>query len=266
MQQEMMMDSPPPYELEENGLYLSGMDLNAWPSSYYGRTRRIDLAKFYHDILKASTSHDDEDHDDQCSEDSTASSDDEEEAINQNNLVGVTSLPTNSNKKKTVTFTDEAPTVYEYEPEYDLVHHNKSSNNLMFDDGWPGRTKMAMKSTGFIDFKSKIEAKLGAINDPSLISELDKEDQIPLYRGYYRHRKSPLVNKLNLRPIPNNQPSLLLDNLPSPSNSYTDSPMTPRDIQTIPFIDEPSTSTGSKWLNRTLSRIRSTSSKSSSPK
>ncbi|KAI9482888.1 MAG: hypothetical protein EXX96DRAFT_447142, partial [Benjaminiella poitrasii] len=86
-----------------------------------------------------------------------------------------------------------------------------------FDDGWPGRTRTAMNTTGFIDFKSKIEAKLGAINDPSLILEIENNSNTiaitnnnshsSMFHAYYRHRKSPLVQKLDLRPIPNNTTS-----------------------------------------------------------
>lgn len=257
---DILIDTPPPYD----------MDLNAWPSSYYGRTRRIDLEKFYHDILKASSN------DDPCND---SSSSDEDEQVNHISTTCVTpgSIGTAGNKtNKKVTFSAEPPMVFEYEPEYDQDITKKNGVSL-FDDGWPGRTKIAMKSTGFIDFKSKIEAKLGAINDPSLISQLDTnvsenclmfdQEQSPLYRGYYRHRKSPLVQKLNLRPVPNEQqqPSLMMDDTPSPSNSYTDSPLTPRDSCSIlePSVSSASSNTsmlspgGSKWLNRTLSRIRS---------
>lgn len=265
MQNEIFMDSPPPpYKRHADSIYLSDMDSNAWPSSYYGRTRRIDLAKFYHDILKAS-SNDNEDDVDQCND---SSSDEEGSQISQ---PGTTSTANNTiiitgteNQKKHVRFSTEPPMIYEYEAEFD---EPVTTNNTLFDDGWPGRTKKAMNSTGFIDFKSKIEAKLGAINDPSLISELETDVQEPslLYRGYYRDRKSPLVQKLNLRPIPNHQPSLIIES-PSPSNSFTDSPLTPKDGS--PLFNEPSvpnypntttvlTPGGSKWLNRTLSRIRS---------
>ncbi|KAF1801070.1 hypothetical protein FB192DRAFT_1383845 [Mucor lusitanicus] len=138
-----------------------------------------------------------------------------------------------------------------------------------------------MKSSGFIDFKSKIEAKLGAINDPSLISQLDSsnanvdestllynQENSPLYRGYYRNRKSPLVKKLNLRPIPN-EPSLVLDTSPSPSNSYADSPATPKDGHHLPTLamgesvstassSSSNASVSNRWL-KTLSRIRNSS-------
>lgn len=229
---------------------------DAWPSSYYGRTRRIDLEKFYHDLLKNSN------------HDESSSDDEEADQVNSISLPSVTSTVTKSPKK--VSFSTEPPTVYEYEAEYDEPTRKGDS---LFDDGWPGRTKKAMTSSGFIDFKSKIEAKLGAINDPSLISQLDTicNEPINTYGGY-RQRKSPLVQKLNLRPIPNNekllQPSLLMDDTPSPSSSYTDSPLTPRDSYSLlePSISSASTSSnsilspgGSKWLNRTLSRIRNNS-------
>ncbi|CAO3610362.1 unnamed protein product [Mucor hiemalis] len=289
-EENILIDAPPPYQLQSEGIYLPDMDMNAWPSTYYGRSRRIDLAKFYHDILKASTN------DDQCNSDSSSgNSSDEDEQVNQIRLSRVTATQEKSKKSTTkkVTFTEAAPTIYEYEAEYDSpTKAMKTGSSSLFDDGWPGRTKNAMESSGFMDFKSKIEAKLGAINDPSLISELDKsnenvdessllynQEESPLFRGYYRHRKSPLVKKLNLRPVPNteqqHQPSLMEDT-PSPSNSYTESPVTPKDSYSIPLLgdvpQQPSSSStssnssvlspgGSKWLNRTLSRIRSTSSR-----
>jgi hypothetical protein len=320
MQNDILIDSPPPYQLQADGIYLPEMDSNAWPSSYYGRTRRIDLAKFYHDILKASTNEEDQ----ECIGFIDSSSDEEEQQqLNQNNTISVTTTnngingtsatamaENNKHKKvdKKVRFSEEAPMIYEYEPEYDeLTTETKKKANLggvsLFDEGWPGRTKVAMKSDGFMDFKAKIEAQLGAINDPSLISQLDSsnesidestlmcnQEESPLYRGYYRHRKSPLVEKLNLRPIPNakqeesrqqqEQPSLVMDDTPSPSNSYTDSPITPKDNYTIlpPLVNEPSISStssttssilspgGSKWLNRTLSKLRSNSTSSSRSK
>ncbi|KAI7895163.1 uncharacterized protein EV154DRAFT_477612 [Mucor mucedo] len=232
---------------------------DAWPSSYYGRTRRIDLEKFYHDLLKNSN------------HDESSSDDEEDEQVNHISVVGVTSTITKTKSTKKVSFSTEPPTVYEYEAEYDEPTRKGDS---LFDDGWPGRTKKAMKSSGFIDFKSKIEAKLGAINDPSLISQLDTICNEPITTTYggYRQRKSPLVQKLNLRPIPNSeklvQPSLLMDDTPSPSSSYTDSPLTPRDSYSLlePSVSSASTSSssilspgGSKWLNRTLSRIRNNS-------
>ncbi|KAI7903883.1 uncharacterized protein BX663DRAFT_505556 [Cokeromyces recurvatus] len=175
------------------------MDLTAWPSSYYGKTRRIDLAKFYQDILKASNIK-------------------EKKAI------------------KKVRFSTDPPTVYEYEAEYDNM--NATTKSVFFDDGWPGRARKAMNTTGFIDFKTKIEAKLGAINDPSLISELEKNhNDNTLFRGYYRHRKSPLVQKLNLRPIPNTNNTML----DTPLSCMEESPITPEDSQEIPnlsFINE----------------------------
>lgn len=252
------LPSPPPYK--EN--YSPNMDSNAWPSSYYGRTRRIDLAKFYQNILKESNNNDDHQYNNSLSSGSSSSSEEEEEfeeEYDQSNQISqdcTTADNQNKAKKhKKVRFSKEPPTVFEYEAEYD----DKPTSSILFDDGWPGRTKAAMKSTGFIDFKSKIEAKLGAINDPELISQLDTMVQEPpSYRGYYRDRKSPLVKKLNLRPIPND------DSIPSPTHSDY-SPITPRDGLPLSSV-EPSNSTtstltpgGSKWLNRTLSRIRNNS-------
>lgn len=287
-----LFDSPPPYQTQADGIYLPDMDLNAWPSSYYGRTRRIDLAKFYHDILKASSpdvgalteQQQAEDH--QCinSGSSSTSSDtsDEEESpllqqFDQWDHIGDKLTAAATKQKKQVRFSLDPPMVFEYEPEYPLPLTNK--DHSLFDDGWPGRTKTAMKSSGFIDFKSKIEAKLGAVNDPSLISQLDSsnanvdestllynQEDSPLYRGYYRNRKSPLVQKLNLRPIPN-EPSLILDTSPSPSNSYTDSPVTPKDNHHLPLLSmgesisttsSSSNSSTNRWL-KTLSRIRNNS-------
>lgn len=289
-----LFDTPPPYQEQADGIYLPDMDLSAWPSSYYGRTRRIDLAKFYHDILKASSpaasTQDEQDHQrinrsSSSSSNSSSSSDSDTSDADSNSLLqqfdqwdhigdGLSARP-----KKQVRFTSDPPQVFEYEPEYPLPQIHK--DHSLFDDGWPGRTKTAMKSSGFIDFKSKIEAKLGAINDPSLISQLDSsnanvdestllynQENSPLYRGYYRNRKSPLVKKLNLRPIPN-EPSLVLDTSPSPSNSYADSPATPKDGHHLPTLamgesvstassSSSNASVSNRWL-KTLSRIRNSS-------
>ncbi|KAI8975710.1 hypothetical protein BDF20DRAFT_837076 [Mycotypha africana] len=281
-QQQPLFPPPPPYDAHGNEIYLSEMDSNAWPSSYYGRTRRIDLAKFYFDILKASSDEIDKvnhQQQQQC-DDLCSSSSDEEEQI---------SIIQKPKSVKKVTFSKEPPTIFEYEPEYDKTatmlytssnnmtyNHTPVSykNNSLFDEGWPGRTKKAMNSAGFIDFKSKIEAKLGAVNDPALLLALDKNNETILKlaedkddnddkvicsttmvdrelsqdsRGYYRHRKSPLVQSLNLQPILNtncvvsaatttttdDDPGLLTDNSPSPSISYTDSPITPKDSQDL---------------------------------
>ncbi|GAN04591.1 hypothetical protein MAM1_0068c04052 [Mucor ambiguus] len=297
-----LFDTPPPYQEQADGIYLPDMDLSAWPSSYYGRTRRIDLAKFYHDILKASgpaavaaaTSGqtDEQDHQrinrssssssnsssDSSSSDSDTSDADSNSLLQQFDKWDHIGNGLSTKPKKQVRFTSDAPQVFEYEPEYPLPQIHK--DHSLFDDGWPGRTKTAMKSSGFIDFKSKIEAKLGAINDPSLISQLDSsnanvdestllynQENSPLYRGYYRNRKSPLVKKLNLRPIPN-EPTLVLDTSPSPSNSYIDSPATPKDGHHLPMLamgesistasSSSNVSVSSRWL-KTLSRIRSSS-------
>lgn len=296
-----LFDTPPPYQEQADGIYLPDMDLNAWPSSYYGRTRRIDLAKFYHDILKASspaavasTQDEPDEQDHQRINRSSSSSSNSSSSSSSSESDTTSDADSNSllqqfdqwdhigdefltRPKKQVRFTSDPPEVFEYEPEYPLplIHKDHS----LFDDGWPGRTKTAMKSSGFIDFKSKIEAKLGAINDPSLISQLDSsnanvdestllynQENSPLYRGYYRNRKSPLVKKLNLRPIPN-EPTLVLDASPSPSNSYIDSPATPKDGHHLPILSmgesisttssSSSASVSSRWL-KTLSRIRNT--------
>ncbi|KAI8066236.1 uncharacterized protein B0P05DRAFT_553498 [Gilbertella persicaria] len=45
----------------------------------------------------------------------------------------------------------------------------------LLDEGWPGRAKLAESSDGFMDFKSKIEARLSAVNDPSLVSQLQTD-------------------------------------------------------------------------------------------
>lgn len=343
-QNDILIDAapPPPYQVLADDMYNtpSEMDTTAWPSSYYGRSKRIDLAKFYQDILKASTNTTAE----ECNGFIDSSSDeDEQQTLVQNNTISVTpthngmhgktnvTLSTmvkndknSSNKKKRVRFTDQAPIVHEYEPEYDELEDTTTTTKKassggggvsLFDEGWPGRTKVAMKSDGFMDFKSKIEAKLGAINDPSLIYQLDssnssvnqgsllfncqaqdgeqtEEGSSNSYRGYYRHRKSPLVKKLNLKPIPNSsklveeeeekptvvavKPPSLMNDIPSPSNSYTDSPITPKDntICTIPPIASISSTSstsstgggGSKWLNRTLSKLKRSNSTASRSK
>lgn len=293
-----LFDTPPPYQEQADGIYLPDMDLNAWPSSYYGRTRRIDLAKFYHDILKASgpdavaastqDQTDGQDHQrinrssssssNSSSSDSDASDAESSSLLQQFDQWDLIGDRLSTKPKKQVRFTADPPQVFEYEPEYPLPLISK--DHSLFDDGWPGRTKTAMKSSGFIDFKSKIEAKLGAINDPSLISQLDSsnanvdesrllynQENSPLYRGYYRNRKSPLVKKLNLRPIPN-EPTLVLDASPSPSNSYIDSPATPRDGHHLPMLamgesistasSSSNASASNRWL-KTLSRIRNSS-------
>lgn len=294
-----LFDTPPPYQEQSDDIYLPDMDLSAWPSSYYGRTRRIDLAKFYHDILKASSptaapsQEQPEEHQQRINRSSSSSSnsssdssDSDASEVDTNSLFqqfeqwdligdGLSTRP-----KKQVRFASDPPQVFEYEPEYplSLIHKDHS----LFDDGWPGRTRTAMKSSGYIDFKSKIEAKLGAINHSSLISQLDSsnanvdestllynQENSSLYRGYYRSRKSPFVEKLNLRPIPN-EPTLVLDTLPSPSNSYMDSPATPKDGHHLPILamgesvltasssSSSNASISKRWL-KTLSRIRKSS-------
>jgi hypothetical protein len=273
MQTQDIFDPPPPYQPHSDDIYLPDMDMNAWPSSYYGRTRRIDLAKFYHDILKASGNELTNHCEDQCS--SSSSSDEEEQVITDQ--VSATSKQDNCMNKKSVTFSVDPPIVHEYESEYDNQPIHSYKDHSLFDDGWPGRTKSAMNSTGFMDFKSKIEAKLGAINDPSLVSQLDTcnenvDESSLLYNRGYRGKKSPSVKRLSLRPIPNcnmiEEPSLMMDS-PSPSNSYTDSPLTtPSDthaIPNLPTVDldhSASSSTkppnGGRWL-KTLSRIRRSS-------
>ncbi|KAI8978579.1 hypothetical protein BDB01DRAFT_837220 [Pilobolus umbonatus] len=133
-------------------------------------------------------------------------------------------------KQKKVTF-DLTPTVYEYEPEYDTV---QPTNTLMIE-GWPGKTKDAMKSVGFIDFKSKIEAKLSALNDADLISQLEQNDQDPPTSIF--ERRFPRLNLIPVSTAGNETPGLLPDNTPSPSNSVTDTPSTPKDDQPVHTMD-----------------------------
>jgi hypothetical protein len=254
MQTPDIFDAPPPYQIHSDSIYLPDMDMSAWPSSYYGRTRRIDLAKFYHDILKASSNN--ELVEDPCSSSSSSCDEDEQVTIDQPS----TTISTDCmNKQKRVTFSIDPPSIHEYEPEYDNLPTHSYKDYSLFDDGWPGRTKSAMNSTGFIDFKSKIEAKLGAINDPSLVSQLDTcnenihESSLLYNQPEYRRKKSSSVKRLSLRPIPNchMNPSLRIDN---------DSPITPKDIPAVDLnqsspLTKPS---GGRWL-KTLSRIRSSS-------
>ncbi|KAI8882656.1 hypothetical protein K501DRAFT_295147 [Backusella circina FSU 941] len=199
-------------------------DNEAWPSSYYRQAPRIDLAKFYQDILKKSTQ--------------------EQDQIQPKNSTKKSNkkLKSKKNKKRArkVTFSTEPPQIYEYEPEYDHVDAPSDAAVGFMSEGWPGRAKDAMNTSSFIDFKSKIEAKLCAANDASLVTELNNSMKEQESRGFYRHRKSPLVQKLNLRPIPNENfdvPSLVMDTTPSPSSSYCDSPGTPMDGYSLPILE-----------------------------
>ncbi|KAG1147635.1 hypothetical protein G6F37_003900 [Rhizopus arrhizus] len=111
--------------------------------------------------------------------------------------VGILIHPTQTKRTSTrqVSFSLDPPLIYEYEPEYDQPMPSVS----FFDEGWPGRAKKAMDSTGFIDFKSKIEAKLSAINHPVLMSQLESDQSVQpsLLSSRYRGRKSPLVEPLS---------------------------------------------------------------------
>jgi hypothetical protein len=225
-------------------------DREAWPSSYYRQAPRIDLAKFYQDILKMSIQ------------------EQEQEQIQpKNSSDNNNKLKTKKSKKRRarkVTFSTEPPQVYEYEPEYDDDAPSETAVGFM-SEGWPGRTKDAMNTSSFIDFKSKIEAKLGAVNDSSLMTELNNSIKEQESRGFYRHRKSPLVQKLNLRPIPNENfdvPSLVMDTTPSPSSSLCDSPGTPMDGYAFPTLEDFSQSASISSSSST-STSSSTSSSSS---
>ncbi|KAI8379538.1 uncharacterized protein BYT42DRAFT_569111 [Radiomyces spectabilis] len=81
-------------------------DSSAWPSSYYGLTRRIDLAKLYHDILLAT----------------------------QTKPVF---KPTRKCHARRVSFSTDPPTVHEYEPENDGHPFARLDRLLM--ECWPGR-------------------------------------------------------------------------------------------------------------------------------
>lgn len=275
-----IFDTPPPYQAQSNSIYLPDMYMSDWPSSYYGRSRRIDLAKFYHDILKATS--DELETTDECEDpcsSSVSSNDEDEQAVQVDHISETVSEPVN---KKTVTFSADPPVIHEYEPEYEDQTTYSYKDHSLFDDGWPGRTKSAMNSTSFMDFKSKIEAKLGAINDPTLVSQLDtcienvdegsllcNRPESSLYSGY-RSKKSPSVKRLSLRPIPNSnmeKPSSMMESL-SPPNSCTDSPLpTPEDTEiVIPDLStvdlnrsvSPTNSSNGRWL-KTLSKIRRSS-------
>jgi hypothetical protein len=232
--QHTFLDPPPPYRAHSNSAYYLS-DNDSWPSSYYRNSPRVDLAKFYHDILEASAGNN-----------SNNSSD-------EHNISECSQEVTNPNRDRRVTFSEEAPQVFEYEAEYDTPKQSVHGRSL--DDGWPGRAKSAMKSSAFIDFKSKIEAKLSAVNDDSeLISEIKNMD----YQnggGYYRYRKSPLVQRLSLRPIPNQNYCTDEDNeLSSPCDSPP--PETPKDNQHLEFHSRSSsTSSSSSSLSSIPNRM-----------
>ncbi|KAI9247635.1 hypothetical protein BY458DRAFT_527089 [Sporodiniella umbellata] len=129
------------------------------------------------------------------------------EQIDQEVLLDTLSISTKPNEKKAintlkkeskgkkVTFSSQPPTVYEYEAESE---YREPIAHTFFNEGWCGRAKEAMSTTGFMDFKSKIEAQLGAINHPSLMSQLDQQPPGLLFTSHYKNRKSPLVQPLSL--------------------------------------------------------------------
>lgn len=149
--------------------------------------------------------------------------------------VGILIHPTQTKRtsSRQVSFSLDPPLIYEYEPEHDQPMPSVS----FFDEGWPGRAKKAMDSTGFIDFKSKIEAKLSAINHPGLMSQLesDRSVQPSLLSSRYRDRKSPLVEPLSFCP---EQDESDTDSSLSPT---IDSPLvaTPSDSLDTWFIHQP---------------------------
>ncbi|CAO3691257.1 unnamed protein product [Rhizopus stolonifer] len=136
--------------------------------------------------------------------------------VKQNRGILVNPAEKTQNIGRRVSFSVDPPVVHEYDAE-------PKEPIAFFNEGWCGRAQEAMNSSGFMDFKSKIEAKLSAINNPSLMSQLDQHTQ-PGSR--YKYRKSPLVEPLSLCPevneLENNNESM------SPNN---DSPVitTPSD-------------------------------------
>lgn len=186
-------------------------DSSAWPSRYYGKTRHIDLEKIYHDIVAQSSS----------------------------------SQTTDKKTHRQVSFSNDAPIVHEYEPEYD-----EDDEDNHYDDAPP-----QYFPTVFV------------ANTPDYDRDTEASSVV------YRKKKRASVRRLDLRPIQNPEyrktatPTLVKDDDDSASVSSAE-PITP-EATTVPPMPERTCSSCScpqpaslqKQQTRriTINRIRSTS-------
>lgn len=184
-------------------------DSSAWPSRYYGKTRHIDLEKIYHDIVTQS------------------------------------SQPSDKKTQRQVSFSNDAPIVHEYEPEYDEDDHDQENAN--YDDAPP-----QYFPTVFV------------ANTPDFDRDMEATSVV------YRKKKRASVRRLDLRPIQNPEyrkstPTLVKDDDDAASVSSAE-PITP-EATTVPPMPERTCSScscpqpGSLQKSRriTINRIRSTS-------
>ncbi|CDH48219.1 predicted protein [Lichtheimia corymbifera JMRC:FSU:9682] len=86
-------------------------DLSAWPSSYYGRTRRIDLAKLYSETLRLARV---DQQQQQQQQQKPLPPHPPTRKMTHNNHGGARS---STKTRRKVSFTTEPPKVHEYEPE-----------------------------------------------------------------------------------------------------------------------------------------------------
>ncbi|KAI8070453.1 hypothetical protein BC940DRAFT_296136 [Gongronella butleri] len=103
--------------MSSDALLNATADASAWPSSYYGRTKRVDLEKFF---LKVQEEHA------ALQEVETQGNDndnDHEQPVKK--------------AKKVVRFHPGVPVVYEYEPEFDTFERLVSNIQLAKKDTWP---------------------------------------------------------------------------------------------------------------------------------
>ncbi|KAI8352488.1 hypothetical protein BD560DRAFT_408781 [Blakeslea trispora] len=235
-----LLDPPPPYEAHaDNTLCTPDTNFAAWPSDYYRKTRRIDLEQFYHEVLQASIHHTEELHINhprqRNSSDSCSSATTDDDSIEHTIL----------SKPKQVTFCPNPPVVHEYEPEYDTTDNViQKPTGFKFDEGWPGRAKIAIKSSGFLDFKSKIEARLSAVNDASVMSQINAST------ADLNNHRPPSV-------LVNYHPKGFLDfrSVLSPTDYQQDSPEPTQDRH----YSLSSNTTSNKWLD-TLSKLKKSNS------
>lgn len=82
-------------------------DLSAWPSSYYGRTRRIDLAKLYSETLRLARIDQQQQQQQQQYQQKPLPPHPKE----------IRTTTTTTKTRRKVSFTTEPPKVHEYEPE-----------------------------------------------------------------------------------------------------------------------------------------------------
>ncbi|KAI8366459.1 hypothetical protein EDC96DRAFT_508158 [Choanephora cucurbitarum] len=232
-----LIDPPPPYEAyAESPFCASDTNFSAWPSDYYRKTRRIDLEQFYHDVLQASIQQTSEDISYPRNSSDSYSSATTDESISYS-------------KPKQVTFCPNPPVVYEYEPEYDDTDNIDSDviqkpTGFKFDEGWPGRAKRASTSSGFLDFKSKIEAQLSAVNDASVMSQINANT-------------ADLNHSPPLTTLPNYHPKGFLDFRSVLNPCQQDSPK-PEPNQDHRFSFSVNT-TSNKWLD-TFSKLKKSNS------